>query len=111
MYCTKCGNQIADTDKFCAKCGVVVKPVAAQKPKSRIAAAVYAFFFGHLGAHQFYLGHTTSGVIRLVITVFLGIFGAWLLTWSLAIVEGIIYLCRNDASFNKIYVEGKRPLF
>lgn len=36
------------------------------RPKSHAAAALLAFFLGSLGAHNFYLGHNSRGVIQLV---------------------------------------------
>ena len=38
-------------------------------PKSKILAAVLAFFLGGLGVHNFYLGNTSRGVTQLVLTV------------------------------------------
>lgn len=42
MYCQKCGNQLQDTEKFCAQCGTPVQPaqgqpmqVAPQPPKKK----------------------------------------------------------------------------
>ena len=45
--------------------------------KSRIAAALLAFFLGVFGAHNFYLGHTSRGVTQLVL---------YLVGWALSIV-------------------------
>lgn len=37
--------------------------------KSKIAAALLAFFLGTLGVHNFYLGHTSRGAIQLALTI------------------------------------------
>ena len=37
--------------------------------KSKIVAAVLAFFLGHLGIHNFYLGHNKKAVTQLLITL------------------------------------------
>lgn len=37
--------------------------------KSKIAAALLAFFLGGLGIHRFYLGYTKSGVAMLVLNI------------------------------------------
>ena len=34
-------------------------------PKSKVAAALLAFFLGSLGIHRFYLGHTSTGIAML----------------------------------------------
>jgi TM2 domain-containing membrane protein YozV len=51
-------------------------------PKSRLAAALLAFFLGIFGAHRFYLGKTGSAVGMLALTI-LGI--------VIAVVTGDIY--------------------
>lgn len=47
--------------------GVAGSPVS---DKSKIAAALLAFFLGTLGVHNFYLGHNSRGAIQLALTVF-----------------------------------------
>lgn len=37
--------------------------------KSKVAAALLAFFLGTLGVHNFYLGYNTRGIIQLVLTI------------------------------------------
>ena len=41
--------------------------------KSKTVAALLCFFFGMLGLHRFYLGHTNIGIIQLVLTI-VGVF-------------------------------------
>ncbi|WP_018296908.1 TM2 domain-containing protein [Corynebacterium lubricantis] len=47
------------------------------RPKSKVAAALLAFFLGTLGLHNFYLGYTRRGVAQLV---------TWLIGWVTAII-------------------------
>lgn len=49
---------------------------AAAAPKSKIAAALLAFFLGSFGIHNFYLGNTTRGLIQLGLYVL-----GWLTSW------------------------------
>lgn len=37
-------------------------PVAPQSPKSRLVTLLLAFFVGHLGVHNFYVGKTGKGI-------------------------------------------------
>lgn len=46
--------------------------------KSSVLAALLCFFFGILGVHNFYLGHTNRGVIMLVLAV-VSMFTWWLM--------------------------------
>ncbi|MFD5868481.1 NINE protein [Corynebacterium sp. NPDC060344] len=46
-------------------------------PKSKIVAAVLAFFLGGFGVHNFYLGHTGRGITQLAL---------YLIGWTTAIV-------------------------
>jgi TM2 domain-containing membrane protein YozV len=39
-------------------------------PKSKVTAVLLAFFFGLIGAHRFYLGHSSTGVVMLLIFLF-----------------------------------------
>ncbi|MCG2622494.1 NINE protein [Arthrobacter sp. I2-34] len=60
--------------------------------KSKLAAGLLGIFLGGLGIHRFYLGHTTIGVIQLLLTLVLGAFTFGLVgLWGF--VEGIMILC------------------
>jgi TM2 domain-containing membrane protein YozV len=72
----------------------------------KVLAGVLGIVLGWTGAHRFVLGDTTGGLIRLVISIVTcgagGIIG---------LVEGIIYLTKSDADFQRIYVEEKKGWF
>jgi TM2 domain-containing membrane protein YozV len=44
--------------------------------KSKVAAALFAFFLGGIGAHRLYLGYPWWWALVFVFTGF-GVFGAW----------------------------------
>lgn len=58
--------------------------------KSRLAAGLLGIFLGVFGVHRFYLGHTTIGVVQLVLGfVTFGTSALW------GFVEGILILART----------------
>jgi TM2 domain-containing membrane protein YozV len=60
--------------------------------KSKVVAGLLGIFLGSLGIHRFYLGHTTIGVVQLLLTIFLGVVTFGLVgLWGF--VEGIMILC------------------
>lgn len=81
--------------------------------KSKIAAALLAFFLGGLGIHKFYLGCNTAGIIMLVL--FLGgfiLFGIpSFIIAIISFIEFILYIIKSDADFQNIYVENRRCWF
>ena len=87
-------------------------------PKSKIAAALFAFFLGLFGAHKFYLGYTTPGVILLVATI-AGIALVFVLVGLavlfaigvVTLIEAILYIAKSDEEFHETYVVNKREWF
>ena len=78
--------------------------------KSKIAAGLLAIFLGAFGIHKFYLGYTKAGVIMLLVSVL----SLFLLSWIMgiiALIEGIIYLTKDDYDFYMTYVANKKPWF
>lgn len=60
--------------------------------KSKVAAGLLAIFLGGLGIHKFYLGKIGWGIIYLIF--------CWTyIPALLGFIEGIIYLCSSDESF------------
>lgn len=104
------GESRAADEKYCAACGTVIdrsaercpsceekQPVQATANLDRVTAAILAIVLGGIGAHKFYLGETTTGVVYLcfvwtLVPVFLGI------------IEGVIYLTTSDEEFQRKYV-------
>ena len=76
----------------------------------KIAAGVCGILLGWLGVHKFLLGYTVEGVLMLLVSVLTCGFAAPLVG-TVGIVEGIIYLVKEDEEFVRVYVEGKRGWF
>lgn len=82
-------------------------PIATQKitvPSKRIPAALLAFFMGGLGAHKFYLGYTSAGVIQIFLNLMC--VGAFV-----AMAEAIIYLSMSDEDFINTYQTNTKNWF
>ena len=113
-FCPNCGAETQAAQVVCVKCGVALQNAAATATadagKNRVTAALLAIFLGGIGAHEFYLGHGTSGLIRLAI----GIVGLVILIPAASIIgliEGIIYLTKSDEEFQRVYVAGGKEWF
>ena len=71
-YCHECGTAVlSENAEVCLSCGVKLKSmmtsVMGGTEKSKLAAALFAFFLGTLGIHRFYLGYTTIGIIQIAL--------------------------------------------
>ncbi len=56
--------------------------------RSRIAAGILAIFLGYLGIHSFYLGNTSQGLMKLLISLLTFGIGAIVMT-VLGILDGV----------------------
>ena len=112
-----------------------------RKPKKKVVAGILALILGGLGIHKFYLGHTTEGIIHLLIfyigmlplfpifivliiqgdivpqamlifvVITLPLFIGTLAISIISIIEGIIYLTKSHENFNQTYVIGQKRWF
>ena len=103
-FCGECGSIIKAKAEICPKCGVRQMPppstinlgLVTSNGKSRIAAALLAFFLGGFGIHKFYLGQIGWGIIYLIFF--------WTFIPALvAFIEFILLLIMNDETFNEKY--------
>lgn len=103
-FCSECGAIIKIKAEICPKCGVrqMAAPATinlgplAPNGKSRIAAALFAFFLGAFGGHKFYLGQVGMGILYLVFF--------WTCIPALvAFIEFILFLTMSDEVFNQKY--------
>lgn len=98
--------------------------------QKKLIAGLLAIFVGSLGVHKFYLGMTNPGLLLLgtnigvwILALILGLLTlgiglvvtlplAILVSSALAVlglVEGILYLTKTDADFQREYLIGKKP--
>lgn len=81
-----------------------------QVGKDRLTAGLLAILLGSLGVHKFMLGMTKQGVIMLLCSLLsCGILAPAM--HIIGLIEGLIYLSKSDAEFDRIYVVGQRPWF
>lgn len=80
--------------------------------KSKIIAAVLAFFLGGFGVHKFYLGINKVGIIYLLVSI-LGsfIFVGPIIVFIFSIIDLVQYLRCTDEEFERVYVQGKKEWF
>ena len=94
--------------------GYVPAPPYNPANSNRIAAGVCGLLLGGLGVHKFILGMPVPGTIMLVTNLVVGFFTCGLASIVMSIIgiiEGIIYLTKNDQDFYYTYVVHKRQWF
>ena len=78
-YCSNCGASVSPEAAVCLSCGVAIKKAAAAGGdlggKDKIVIALVCFFLGGLGIHNFMMGETKKGVVRIVLSLCCGIGG------------------------------------
>jgi len=101
-YCSECGSIIKAKAEICPKCGVrQTSPFAnfaavAPNGKSKLAAALFAFFLGAFGFHKFYLGRVGMGILYLLL--------CWtFIPAALGVIEGILFLVMSNEDFVRKY--------
>jgi hypothetical protein len=77
-FCANCGEAIDANAAVCLKCGVAVKKAAAAGDlagKDKITVALVCFFLGGFGIHNFMMGENKKGIVKIVLSLCLGIGG------------------------------------
>ena len=67
-YCANCGAPMNPAATVCMTCGVVVKKAGLGK-YDKLTMALIAFFIGGLGVHNFMMGETKKGALKIVLMV------------------------------------------
>jgi TM2 domain-containing membrane protein YozV len=87
---------------------------AAARASNKIAAGIFGILLGSLGIHKFILGYTGAGLIMLLVTIIGGVLTCGIaagVMHIIGLIEGIIYLCKPDEEFVRIYVDGRKEWF
>jgi len=84
--------------------------IPAPRASNKIPAGICGILLGSLGVHKFILGYTNAGLIMLLVTILTcGIGGC--VMHVIGVIEGIIYLCKPDEEFVRVYVDGRKEWF
>lgn len=102
-YCGNCGAQTAPGANVCTQCGFALNAVpAGAEQKSKLVAVLLAFFIGGFGVHDFYLGYTKYGVIKIVLTLCTGFGGSiWALIDFIRLLTGSLDKDANGVPLKK----------
>lgn len=84
--------------------------IYAARASNKIPAGICGILLGSLGVHKFILGYTGAGLVMLLVTL-LSCFVLSPLMHLIGLIEGIIYLCKSDEEFVRVYVEGRKEWF
>jgi len=69
-FCANCGKDLPENAEVCLSCGVAVKKAAGDLAgQDKIVMILICFFLGFLGIHNFMMGETKKGIVKIVATV------------------------------------------
>lgn len=73
-FCSNCGNALPENAAVCLNCGVAVKGAEGDLAgKDKVTIALICFFLGGLGIHNFLMGETKKGVVKIVASLCFGL--------------------------------------
>lgn len=72
-FCANCGQPIAPGAEVCMSCGVAVKKAGDLGGQDKIVMALICFFLGGIGIHNFMMGETKKGIVKIVLSFCFGI--------------------------------------
>lgn len=73
-FCSNCGNALPENAAVCLNCGVAVKAAEGDLAgKDKVTIALICFFLGGLGIHNFLMGETKKGVVKIVASFCFGL--------------------------------------
>jgi TM2 domain-containing membrane protein YozV len=88
----------------------IATTTAAARASSKIPAGICGILLGSLGIHKFILGYTGAGLVMLLVSL-LSCFILSPIMHLIGLIEGIVYLCKDDEDFVRTYVDRRREWF
>jgi TM2 domain-containing membrane protein YozV len=89
---------------------LAVPPTPARRASNKIPAGICGILLGCFGVHKFILGYTGAGLVMLLVTL-LSCFILGPVMHIIGLIEGIVYLCKSDEEFVRVYVDGRKEWF
>ncbi len=76
-FCENCGQPVAAGSDVCLNCGVAVKNGAAGDlaGKDKTTMIIICLFLGGLGIHNFMMGESKKGILKIVLSLCAGLGG------------------------------------
>jgi RNA polymerase subunit RPABC4/transcription elongation factor Spt4 len=77
-FCANCGNATNPDAEVCLNCGVALKKEAKGgdlNGQDKIVMILICFFLGGFGIHNFMMGETKKGIVKIITTCLCGIGG------------------------------------
>lgn len=84
-FCANCGQPVGEGASVCLNCGVAITGGNGDylNGKDKIVMALICFFLGGIGIHNFVLGETKKGVLKIILSLCVGI------GWIFALIDFI----------------------
>lgn len=80
-FCSNCGNPVQPGAEICMSCGFAVKNSKPLAGQDKLVMILICFFIGAFGVHNFMMGETKKGIVKIVATFLCGI------GWILALID------------------------
>ena len=118
-FCPNCAHETNPDQAVCLSCGVALPNregpgVTEGIDQRKLTAGLLAIFLGWLGIHKFYLGYKEEAIIMLIVSI-VGYFATCGVATSvmaiIGVIEGVLYLTRDDMEFERIYIRHKKGWF
>lgn len=75
-FCANCGNPVQPGAEVCMSCGFAVKKAGSDLAgKDKLTMILICLFLGGIGIHNFMMGETKKGIVKIVATLCCGLGG------------------------------------
>lgn len=101
MFCNNCGKPVGPQDAVCPTCGYPQNVVSGDQ-KSKLVTLLLILFLGGIGIHDFYLGYTKNGILKIVLTLCTGFGGSiWALVDLVRLLTGSLHTDAKGVELKK----------